>query len=211
MSHDTLLHRLIRPAARSAPRWLRPTHLTTLRITTGVGAAACFADAALRLGAGLFVISALLDRADGELARQSGRFSRLGHRLDLASDCCCDALVFLGLAAGAWRGALGGLALLLGLLAGLGTILLFWLLNRSDHRAASPPGRRAFDPDDLILGVPVIVCTAGPNTALLLAGTLTPLAVLGVALARHLPQRRPASRRPAFDPVGGSDRAMPRG
>ena len=190
----------------------------------------------------LFALSALLDRADGELARQSGRFSRLGHWLDLASDCSCDALMFLGLAFGAWGGALGNLAPLLGVLAGMGTVLLFWQLNLPDERAPSsrapssraPCGklaaRRPFDPDDLILGVPLIVCTFGPDAALLLAGLLTPLALLGVVVARRVQQRTPGPGRlkklragalpssplrptadAAIDPVGGSDRTMPRG
>ncbi len=235
MSHDTLMHRLVRPWTRAlASGRLRPNHLTALRITTGLGAAGCFAVGVpeLRLGAALFVLSALFDRADGELARQSGQFSRLGHWLDLASDCSCDALVFLGLAYGAWGGALGNVAPLLGVLAGLGTVLLFWQLNLPDGRSPSRPmqrrGRRAFDPDDLILGVPLIVCTAGPDVALLLAGILTPLALLGVVAARWIPrraglarvrQRRAGAaasspRRPtvaAIAPMPGSNRPMPRG
>ncbi len=237
MSHDTLLHRLIRPTVRRlAATRLQPNHLTTLRIATGIGAASCFAAGGLlelRLGAGLFVLSALLDRADGELARQSGRFSRLGHWLDLASDCSCDALIFLGLAFGAWSGALRNLAPLLGVLAALGTVLLFWLLNLPDARPASsspgsrrrPAARRAFDPDDLVLGVPLIVCTAGPDAALLLAGVLTPLAVIGVAISRRANQATlrlapRATRRAgalqanaavAGDPALRSDVTMPHG
>lgn len=239
MSHDTLLHRLVRPPARAlASTRLRPNHVTALRIASGLGAAGCFAAATpvdLRLGATLFVLSALLDRADGELARQSGRFSQLGHWLDLASDCSCDALVFLGLALGAWGGRLGNLAPLLGMLAGVGTVLLFWQLNLPDERTAprpaprGRPARRAFDPDDLILGVPLIVCTAGPDVALLLAGILTPLALLGVVIARRRPQRAagPGRARPRssatlpFPPLrptaaainhgGARDRTVPHG
>ena len=190
-----------------------------MRIASGVGAAGCFAAATpfeLRLGATLFVLSALLDRADGELARQSGRFSQLGHWLDLASDCSCDALVFLGLAFGAWGGRLGNLAPLLGVLAGCGTVLLFWQLNLPDEPGAARPkprdrpARRAFDPDDLILGVPLIVCTAGPDVALLLAGILTPLALLSVVIARRLPQRAAGFDR-TINHAGARNRTVPHG
>ena len=94
LSHDTLLHRLVRPAARQlAPTRLRPNHLTALRIATALAAAAAFArgtPAAIWAGSGLFTVSAVLDRADGELARLTGRFSGLGHKLDLISEFIHD-------------------------------------------------------------------------------------------------------------------------
>src|SRR5580693_2360286 len=66
-----------------------PNHLTTVRLGVGVAAAAAFMHggyAWMNLGALLLVISNFLDHTDGELARLSGRTSRLGHWYDLGSD-----------------------------------------------------------------------------------------------------------------------------
>ena len=179
MSHNTAIHRLIRPlVARAAGTRLRPNHVTVLRIATALAASVAFSGGsvqAIRIGSGLFVVSALLDRADGELARQTGRFSRWGHGLDLAGDCSADALVILAIGVGAAHSWLGGWALVLGLSGAISTVLLFWLLNHSSQIPREEPVNRAFDPDDAILGIPVIACCAGLPFVLLLAGALTPL------------------------------------
>ncbi len=59
-----------------------PNHLTTLRLLTGIAAAAAFAmgDYFWTVwGGALYAVSALLDRADGELARLSDKMSSWGH------------------------------------------------------------------------------------------------------------------------------------
>ncbi len=186
--------------ARAAGTRLRPNHITALRIITALAAAAAFSRGsvhAIRVGASLFVLSALLDRADGELARQTGRFSRWGHALDLAADCSADALVILALGVGAVHGWLGGWALVLGLSGAISTVLLFWMLNHPAQPPRQAPAARLFDPDDAILGIPVIACCAGLPSVLLLAGVVTPLAACWLAtrqngftprLAMHLEQ-----------------------
>ncbi len=158
---------------------LRPNHITALRLVTALAAAEAFSDGsvqAIRIGSGLFVLSALLDRADGELARQTRRFSKWGHVFDLAGDCSADALVILAIGIGAMHGWLGGWALVLGLSGAISTVLLFWLLNHPGQMPRKAPVRRLFDPDDAILGIPLIACCAGLPPVLLLAGALTPLA-----------------------------------
>ncbi len=183
MSHDTLLHRFVRPAVRRlAPTAVRPNHITLLRIATGLGAAMAFATGVtgwIALGAGLFTVSALLDRADGELARLTRRFSRLGHVLDLVADCGADVLAFLAMGYGARHGWLGHWAPVLGLSAAFGVAALFWHLNRT------VPGMllrqhpvRPVDPDDLVLTIPLLACCFGLAPVLLLAGSITPLAAV---------------------------------
>ncbi len=147
-------------------------------MATALAAAAAFSAgsvAAVRIASGLFVVSALLDRADGELARQTGHFSRWGHALDLAGDCSADALIILAIGVGAAHSWLGGWALVLGLSGAISTVLLFWLLNRSSQPLVAAAVSRLFDPDDAILGIPVIACCVGLPSVLLLAGVLTPL------------------------------------
>ncbi len=83
--------------------WVMPNHLTTLRLLTGFAAAAMFAAGNYKstCWAGvIFVISAILDRADGELARLSGRTSRIGHWYDLSSDMIVNVLTFIGIGFG---------------------------------------------------------------------------------------------------------------
>lgn len=135
MSHETLIHQAVRPTVRvlAAQTRVTPDHLTTLRLSTGLGAAASFACGGgvgwMALGTILFLFSALLDRADGELARQTRRFSRYGHRWDLVADCTCTAAVFVGLGLAAMGGVFGQGSIVLGVLAGAGAVCVFWQVN----------------------------------------------------------------------------------
>ena len=117
MSHDTWIHRGVRaPVRRLAKTPVTPNQITTLRLVTGLGAAAAFAlgsDPFRHLGAGVFVLSVLLDRADGELARMSGKTSRAGHVYDLFADAVCNAVIFFGLGVGLRGGYFGSWAILM--------------------------------------------------------------------------------------------------
>ncbi len=187
MSHQTLLHRAVRPLVRPLARLgLRPNHLSALRLVTAMGAAWGFAVGsrrALAVGSALFTGSALLDRADGELARQTNRFTPLGHRLDLVGDCAADALGFVALGFGARRTALGRLAPALGLSAGASVVALFLQLNSGRRRPTAAV--RPVDPDDAMLLVPVLLLWLGAVPVVALAGTLTPAAA-AYARARRL-------------------------
>jgi len=61
-----------------------------------------------------------MDRADGELARLSGKSSRFGAIYDLVTDAICNAALFIGLGVAAMNGELGGWGLLMGVVAGIG-------------------------------------------------------------------------------------------
>ncbi len=192
MSHDTIAHRLVRPLVRPLVGTLiRPNHLTLLRFGTGFAAAAAFAEGdqgLVALGAGSFLVSSLLDRADGVLARLSGQMSRLGHRLDLIADCTTNALAFCGLGWGARTGWLRGWSPLLGVLAAVGVVTLFWEINARGRKAlpgaVSRDGQVLFDPDDAIVAVPVLLWCVGATPVLLLAGSITPVLAVWVALRK---------------------------
>src|SRR5579872_5287835 len=80
-----------------------PNHLTTLRLAVGLAAAAAFLPGTFgwsNVGALLLVLSNFLDHTDGELARISGKTSRLGHLYDLASDALVTILLFIAMGAG---------------------------------------------------------------------------------------------------------------
>lgn len=164
MSHDTWIHRcarvLVRPLAESP---VTPNQITTLRLVTGLGAAAALAHGDppwQAWGAGIFLLSMVLDRADGELARLSGKSSPWGHAYDLVSDTLCNVAAFVGLGFGL-RGELGTAGALMGLLAGLAIAAVLWLVLRVEarhgRRAAELGPAAGFDPDDALLLLPLAI------------------------------------------------------
>lgn len=190
MSHNTLVHRgLRRPVRALVHSPVTPDMLTTLRLLTGLSAAICFARAGgmLSAGVGLAFLSAILDRADGELARQSGRSSRNGPRFDLLADCVATMAIFIGLGAGLvvpvgfpdWTG------LLLGVSGAISVALIFVSLNGVQMESAKPIGRAdasaLVDPDDIMLVLPFIIWLGGGSWIVLLSGLVTPVVAIAVA------------------------------
>jgi phosphatidylglycerophosphate synthase len=97
-----------------------PNHLTTLRLLTGLGACVAVAlgtPTGNFWGGILWLLSAFLDRADGELARVGNMMSEKGHAYDYASDAFINALIFLAAGIGARHSWLGVSAIGLGVLA----------------------------------------------------------------------------------------------
>jgi archaetidylinositol phosphate synthase len=137
--------------------WVRPNHLTTLRLLTGAIACVLFAQGtkvALAWGGGVWLLSAFLDRADGELARIGNMMSRGGHMYDYYADTAVNASFFVAIGLGLRNGWLGGWAIGLGLISGLSMFLcsLFseWLELRSPPGTRAYSGRWGFDPDDAL-------------------------------------------------------------
>src|SRR5256885_412800 len=95
-----LARRLVTPLKDSRAT---PNHLTTVRLIFGLAAAAAFVPGTYgwtNLGALLLILSNFLDHTDGELARISGKTSRIGHIYDLASDAVVTILLFLAIGVG---------------------------------------------------------------------------------------------------------------
>jgi phosphatidylglycerophosphate synthase len=165
MSHNTWIHWIVRPIVRPlAKSHVTPNHLTALRLATAAASAFMLAigDAAWSNAGGVvFLISLLLDRADGELARQSGKSTPWGHRFDLISDYSANVLVFLGIGIGLRGSALGPGAIAMGLIAGCAIAGIFWLISRIERHegvgAAAFPSAAGFDPDDAMLVVPLAI------------------------------------------------------
>ncbi len=165
MSHNTWIHRVVRVGVRPlVGTSVTPNHLTTLRLATGLAATAAFAvgDPVWRAwGAAIFVVSVLLDRADGELARLADKRSPGGHKYDLAADSLCNSVVFLGLGYGLRDGAFGLWATAMGLVAGVAVAAILALTLRLEAlegaRAAELESAAGFDVDDAVLLVPLLV------------------------------------------------------
>lgn len=185
MSHNTWIHRAVRIGVRPlVGTRVTPNHLTTLRLATGLTAAAAFAvgEYAWTLaGSAIFVLSVLLDRADGDLARISGKTSWVGHIYDFVADGTSNTAVFVGIGFGLGASALGGWAPVLGLIAGGSVALTEWLVVRLDamgESSASLGGFAGFDPDDAILIVPVAMAFGWGVPLIVAAAVGAPVAAL---------------------------------
>lgn len=166
MSHDTWIHRIAhavvaRPLATTS---VSPNQLTTARLATGLASAAAIGTGLplwQDIGAGIFVVSMILDRADGDLARLTGKTSAAGHRYDLIADGVANAVIFFGLGFGLRDGAFGLLAIPMGLAAGIAVAAILrmamWAEEHKGARAAELPAFAGFDVDDLMVLVPLAV------------------------------------------------------
>lgn len=201
MSHDTWIHRISRivavPLARTP---VTPNQVTTARLLTGIAAAGAFAlgeGAWLTVGGGIFVVSMVLDRADGVLARMTGRASPWGHKYDLIADAVCNALAFIGLGIGLHGDALDPWAVPMGFVAGTAIVTILWMVMRIESvngaRAAELGGKAGFDLDDAMLLVPIAVWLGLPVPLLIAASIGAPL----FALLFGWRFRRALSRAPA--------------
>ncbi len=151
-------HRLARLCVRpllGGP--VTPNHLTTARLVTGLAACLAFAmgDRQWEIWGGvLWIFSAFLDRADGELARLSGQMTPGGHAYDYACDVVVNALLFLAIGVGLRHGALGWWALAMGVIAAVSVAAASLLSERLEERQASNKkaysGVAGFDFDDAL-------------------------------------------------------------
>jgi len=194
MSHHTWIHSLARVCVKPlVDTPVTPNHITAVRLVTGLAAAGTLAVGGspwINLGAGLFVLSFLLDRADGELARLSGKTSLEGHQYDVIADSVCNALIFVGLGLSLRDSAFGLWAILLGLVAGAAVIAVLVMVMKLEstqgQRAAELHGYNRFDPDDAMLVIPFAIWLGWSTPLLFTAAIGTPVfAVIFFLIFRH--------------------------
>ena len=182
-----LARRLVTPLKDSRAT---PNHLTTVRLAVGLAAAAAFLPGTygwVNIGALLLVLSNFLDHTDGELARISGKSSRIGHIYDLASDTVVTILLFLaiGIGVGTRVGSLLQLPpAVLGLVAGSAVALIFYLRMRIEElagKAASKQGSLAgFETEDVLYLLPLVTLFNGLTNFLVAAAIGAPLFAIWV-------------------------------
>src|ERR1700729_931885 len=128
--------RLVAPLKDS---WVTPNHLTAVRLVVGLAGALAFTPGTwgwTNLAALLVILSNFLDHTDGELARISGKSSRIGHLYDLASDALVTILLFccigIGVAVTTAARAMpfGVPPALMGTVVGAAVALIFYLRMR---------------------------------------------------------------------------------
>lgn len=184
-----LARRLVTPLKDSRTT---PNHLTTVRLAFGLAAAAAFLPGTYgwtNLGALLLILSNFLDHTDGELARISGKTSRVGHIYDLASDAVVTILLFVAMGAGI--GAKIGSVLqappaLLGLVAGAAVALIFYLRMRIEDlagkAASKQPMLAGFETEDVLYLLPLVTLLNGLPPFLIAASLGAPLFAVWVVI-----------------------------
>ncbi len=179
---------------------LRPNHLTTLRLLAGVASCACFAlgtSQGMTWGGGLWLLSAFLDRADGELARIGDMMSRRGHIYDYYTDNFVNSLFFAAIGIGLRDTWLGPWAIPLGIVSAASLLACSIFAEQLEQR--SPPetraysGRWGFDPDDaLYLMAPLAwLGWLSPILPAAAVGTTTMMIITWVRLRRLMAVARP--------------------
>jgi archaetidylinositol phosphate synthase len=182
-----LARKLITPLKDS---WVTPNYLTTVRLGVGLAAAAAFLPGTYgwsNVAALLLVVSNFLDHTDGELARISGKSSRIGHVYDLASDAVVTILLFfaMGVGVGVKRGLLLGLPpAVLGMAAGVAMALIFWLRMRIEDLGGKEASRQAsmggFETEDILYLLPLVTFCNGVMPFVVAASMGAPLFALWV-------------------------------
>ena len=190
---------LVRPLVGT---WVRPNHITFIRLATGVLACVLLARGGYtaELWSGiLWLISAFLDRADGELARIGKLQSRQGHLFDYYTDVVLNSGFFLAAGINLRHGWLAHSAILLGVVA-FASMLACCLLAEA-YESAVGTGARVweggwgFQPDDALYLLPLFVWLHW-LAPMLIAATVVSTVIALVILSRYiLLMRRHTTRR----------------
>jgi phosphatidylglycerophosphate synthase len=184
-----LANLLIRPLLTTS---VTPNMITTVGLLIGVGALVCYGlgGALAHLGAALFMACYVIDHADGELARLTGKTSAVGHYYDLAVDGLVVGGVFVAMGIGLDNamgpgGQAGSLSMTsLGLIAGVSIALIFVLrleLERRFSKAATrQPNLMGFEAQDVLYLIGPITWFGWLEAFLTLAAIGAPIYALWV-------------------------------
>jgi phosphatidylglycerophosphate synthase len=184
-----------------------PNHLTSLRLAIGLAAAAAFLPATYgwsNLGALLLILSNFLDHTDGELARISGKSSRVGHCYDLASDAAVTILLFVAIGVGVSRNGdswFPASPIAGGAVAGAAIALTFYLRMRIESMAGKAAAKQAsmggFETEDVLYLLPLVTLFDGLEPFLIAASVGAPLFAIWVVFDYRRVLRRLQSGLPA--------------
>jgi phosphatidylglycerophosphate synthase len=183
-----LARRLVTPLVGTP---VTPNHLTTLRLAIGVAGAYYLARGQFwlcTLGALLIALSNLVDHTDGELARISGKSSRIGHFYDLACDALVTVLLFVGIGfyVAVHHPSMILPAQWLGGIAGVAVALIFFLRMRIESMIGKAGTKQAsvagFETEDVLYLLPVVTILNGMTPFLIAAAVGAPLFAIYVAV-----------------------------
>lgn len=171
---------------------VRPNHITAVRLATG--AAACLllvepSPAGTLWAGALWIVSTVLDSADGELARIGDMRSRRGHLFDYYSDIGLNSAFFVCAGLGLRHGAMSGWGPVLGLVAGAAMLACCWLsevyerLKGPGSRTWRNAGGLQLDDGLYLLGPAIWLGWLAPITAAAAVCTGLLMVVIAVRLA----------------------------
>ncbi len=202
----TWTHRLARAVVRPlVGTGVTPNHLTTLRLLSGLGACVLVATGHRnwQLGAaGLWLLSAFLDRADGELARIGDMMSEAGHRYDYLADLLINALIFAAVGIGARHGWMGFWAIPVGVLTMI-AMLVCWVggeaYQKRDGAHRKPyAGRWGFDLDDGLYLLAIPIAFSWMSVVLVGSGLVVTVMALTILVRLHrLKERQVVAAEPS--------------
>jgi phosphatidylglycerophosphate synthase len=182
--------------------WVTPNHLTTVRLIVGLVAAAAFIPGTYlwsNLAAVLLVVSNFLDHTDGELARMTGKTSRLGHLYDLASDSIVTILLFVAIGVGVAQRPGAGFEfspVLIGAVVGIAIAFIFLLRMRIEDMAGKIATRQAslggFETEDVLYLLPLATLCNCLAPLLKLAVFCAPLYAIWVVIEYRRAVRVPS-------------------
>lgn len=202
-----LAARLVAPLKHSN---VSPNHLTTLRLLIGLAGAACFMAGGYawsNAAAVLIALSNFVDHTDGELARMSGKTSRIGHVYDLASDALVTVLLFVGIGVGVARLGVPVFAspVWLGCIAGAAVALIFWLRMKIEASVGKARSKQVsfggFEAEDILYLLPLVTVCGATRAFLVAAAIGAPLFLIFVM---HTYWRQVGSRAPRLAAVSAS-------
>ena len=166
---------------------VHPNHLTTLGLAVGLAAASLFATgrpASMDWGAAAFVVSAIIDHADGELARMTGKTSTFGHAYDRTADLIVKLSMFLGMGCGV-RAQHGWLGVAAGMAGGVALVAIFLmrsaLVRRQGPSALVQPAAGGFEIEDILYVIAPVTWLGWLGPFVLAVGVGAPLFALWVA------------------------------
>ena len=169
---------MVRPLARTP---ITPNQVTIVTLLLALAAAALFAvgdETAANWAAGLFILARFMDHFDGELARMTGKTSRLGYYLDYVAGALSYGGLFLGIGIGARETFLGEWAIILGLAAASSAVLSMFLNLCIDRQSQFEEGEAVGYPEFAGFELEDGIYLIGPITW---AGYLTPFFALSAA------------------------------
>lgn len=121
---------LVRPLRFSR---VHPNHFTCLTLALGIASACLFATGYAGIAALAYMFAVFTDHLDGELARISGKITRLGHDYDYIVGGINYTMLFSALGIGLYPEH-GAWVLWLGLGAGLCNPVILWLRMTMEER-----------------------------------------------------------------------------
>ncbi len=160
---------------------VRPNSITTVGALVVIGSAVAFGLGSIRLGAGLLLLSGVLDTLDGDVARATGQTTRFGAFYDSTLDRVGDGATFIGIAAFLLTGpevrfrVLGAVICMVAVLASL---LVSYARARAEGLGLDCKVGLVQRAERIILiGVPSVLVGAGPGGLVL--QTIVALLALG--------------------------------